>query len=224
MNYTIIDRILKRPVTVTMLSLLVIGFGLFSLSRLKVTLYPAFDIPVVAISTGYRNVAPEDILRLLVEPIEAAVGSIDGVESIEGNARKGSAFIIMRLKPGTDARRVELDAREQLDRIRNTLPREATPPVIFQFDPEDQPIMRLIVQASNRGLDELRTDSDEVVEPLIEREDADAFLPVERVHRVGATVDQQAQQCRPHGWAPPKSSAASATAACSSWRSCSAAS
>lgn len=169
MKYSIIDRILKRPVTVTMLSLLVIGFGLFSLARLKVTLYPAFDIPVVAISTGYRNVAPEDILRLLVEPIEAAVGSIDGVESIEGNARKGSAFITMRLKPGTDARRVELDAREQLDRIRNTLPREATPPVIFQFDPENQPIMRLSVQASNRGLDELRILSVELVEPLIER-------------------------------------------------------
>lgn len=169
MKYSIIDSILKRPVTVTMLSLLVIGFGLFSLSRLKVTLYPAFDIPVVAISTGYRNVAPDDILRLLVEPIEAAVGSIDGVETIEGNARKGSAFIIMRLKPGTDARRVELDAREQLDRIRNNLPREATPPVIFQFDPENQPIMRLSLQASNRGLDELRTLSVELVEPLIER-------------------------------------------------------
>lgn len=169
MNYTIIDRIMKRPVTVTMLSLLVISFGLFSLSRLKVTLYPAFDIPVVAISTGYRNVSPEDILRLLVEPIEAAVGSIDGVETVEGNARKGSAFITLRLKPGTNARRVELEAREQLDRIRNNLPREATPPVIFQFDPENFPIMRMSVQASNRGLDELRSLSIELVEPLIER-------------------------------------------------------
>lgn len=169
MKYSIIDQIMKRPVTVTMLSLLVIGFGLFSLSRLKVTLYPAFDIPVVAISTGYRNVSPEDILRLLVEPIEAAVGSIDGVETVEGNARKGSAFITLRLKPGTNARKVELEAREQLDRIRNNLPREATPPVIFQFDPENFPIMRLSVQATNRGLDELRTVSVELIEPLIER-------------------------------------------------------
>ena len=177
MNYSIIDRIMQRPVTVTMLSLLVIGFGLFSLSRLKVTLYPAFDIPVVAISTGYRNVSPEDILRLLVEPIEAAVGSIDGVETVEGNARKGSAFITLRLKPGTNARRVELDAREQLDRIRNNRPREATPPVIFQFDPENFPIMRMSVQASNRGLDELRSLSIELIEPLIERIPGVASLP-----------------------------------------------
>lgn len=169
MKYSIVDKILYRPVTVIMLSLLVIGFGLFALSNLKVTLYPSLDIPVVAISTGYRNVNPEDMATLLVEPIEAAIAGIDGVESIESSARKGSAFIRMSLKPGTNARQVELDAREALDRIRNTLPVEATPPVIFQFDPENFPIMRLSIQASNRGLDELRTISIEQIEPLLER-------------------------------------------------------
>lgn len=169
MKYSIVDSILRRPITVVMLSLLVIGFGLFSLSNLKVTLYPSLDIPVVAISTSYRNVSPEDMTKLLVEPIEAAVSAINGVESIESNARKGSAFIRMNLASGTDARKVELDAREALDRIRNNLPREATPPVIFQFDPENFPIMRLSVEASNRGLDELRTLSMELIEPLLER-------------------------------------------------------
>jgi hydrophobic/amphiphilic exporter-1 (mainly G- bacteria), HAE1 family len=169
MKYNIIDQILRRPVTVVMLSLLVIGFGMFSLSNLKVTLYPSLDIPVVAISTGYRNVSPEDMTKLLVEPIEAAVAAIDGVEAIESNARKGSAFIRMNLKAGTNARKVELDAREALDRIRNNLPSEATPPVIFQFDPENFPIMRISVEASNRGLDELRMLSMELIEPLLER-------------------------------------------------------
>jgi len=169
MKYTIVDKILHRPVTVVMLSLLVIGFGLFALSKLKVTLYPSLDIPVVAISTGYRNVNPEDISKLLVEPIEAAVAGIDGVEAIESSARKGSAFIRMNLKAGTNARKVELDAREALDRIRNDLPIEATPPVIFQFDPESFPVMRLSVQATNRGLDELRTIAIEQIEPLLER-------------------------------------------------------
>lgn len=169
MKYNIIDQILRRPVTVVMLSLLVIGFGMFSLSNLKVTLYPSLDIPVVAISTGYRNVSPEDMTKLLVEPIEAAVAAIDGVEAIESNARKGSAFIRMNLKAGTNARKVELDAREALDRIRNNLPIEATSPVIFQFDPENFPIMRISVEASNRGLDELRMLSMELIEPLLER-------------------------------------------------------
>jgi hydrophobic/amphiphilic exporter-1 (mainly G- bacteria), HAE1 family len=169
MKYTIIDKILLRPITVLMISMLVIGFGLFSLSNLKVTLYPSLDIPVVAITTNYRNVSPDDMMTLLVEPIEAAIASINGVESIESNARKGSAFIRLSLKPGVNARKVELDAREAIDRIRNTLPREASTPIIFQFDPENFPVMRLSVEATNRGLDDLRNISIELIEPLLER-------------------------------------------------------
>ena len=165
----IVKSLLSRPITVMMITILVIGFGLFSLVNLKITLLPSIDIPVVAISTNYRNVAPEDIQRLLAVPIENAVASIDGVETMDATVRKGGAFIIMRLRPGTDAQRVELDAREAIDRIRNDLPREASPPIIFQFDPESRPIMRLSIEAANRGLDELRNLSVEVIEPLMER-------------------------------------------------------
>lgn len=165
----IVDHLLKRPVTIIMLTVLMVGFGLFSLSNLKITLWPSFDIPIVAVSTSYRNVAPEDIQRILVEPIEAAISSVEGIESMDSNSRRGSAFIRLSLFPGTDARRVELDVREAIDRIRNQLPREASQPVIFQFDPESAPIMQLSLQASNRSLDELRNLSVEMVEPMLER-------------------------------------------------------
>lgn len=165
----IVEHLLMRPVTIIMLTLLVIGFGLFSLSKLKITLWPSFDIPIVAISTSYRNVAPEDIQRILIEPIEAAISSVEGIETMDSNSRRGSAFIRLGLFPGTDARRVELDVREAIDRIRNQLPREASQPVIFQFDPEGAPIMQLSLQASNRSLDELRNLSVEMVEPMLER-------------------------------------------------------
>lgn len=166
---SITESIIRRPITVFMFTLMVIGFGLFSLSKLKVTLYPPFNIPVLAISSGYRNVSPEDIQRILVEPIEAAVSATEGIESLESTSRKGSSFVILRLKPGTNIRKTELKVRESIDRIRGQIPREANEPVIFQFDPESRPIMRLSVQASNRGLDELRNLSVEIIEPLFER-------------------------------------------------------
>lgn len=152
-----------------MVTLLVLGFGLFSLGNLKITLLPSLDIPVVALSTNYRDVAPEDVQRILAVPMENAIASIDGVETIETTVRKGGAFIVMRLRPGTDAQRVENDAREAIDRIRNTIPQEASQPVIFQFDPESRPIMSLSVAAANRGLDELRELSEQMIEPMMER-------------------------------------------------------
>ena len=168
-QFTVAGRVLKRPITVIMITLIMIGFGAFSLSKLKITLYPSFNIPILAISTGYNNVAPEDIARLIVDPIEGAVSSIEGIEEMESNISKGSAFIILQLKNGVNIRNTELKVREALGRIRNQLPTEASEPVIFQFDPENFPIMRLSLEAQNQGLDELRRLGLEFIEPRIER-------------------------------------------------------
>ncbi len=88
------ETILKRPVTVFMVSLIVVGFGFFSLSNLKITLLPSFNIPVLAVSVNYANVSPDDMSRLVVEPIEGAIMGVDGIESLEANVRGGGAFII----------------------------------------------------------------------------------------------------------------------------------
>lgn len=166
---TITEKILKRPVTAIMMSLLVIGFGIFSLTNLKVTLYPTFNIPVMGISVNYANVAPDDMLRLVVEPIEAAVMGVEGVESLDSNVRQGGAFLILRLKPGTSIMVTEQKVREAVERIRPILPSEANEPFIFQFDPDRAPVMRVSVESDVLGLDELRQLSVEFIEPRFER-------------------------------------------------------
>ncbi len=166
---TITEKILKRPVTAIMMSLLVIGFGIFSLTNLKVTLYPTFNIPVMGISVNYSNVAPDDMLRLVVEPIEAAVMGVEGIESLDSNVRQGGAFLILRLKPGTSIMVTEQKVREAVERIRPNLPAEANEPFIFQFDPDRAPVMRVSVESDVLGLDELRQLSVEFIEPRFER-------------------------------------------------------
>lgn len=165
----LINTVVNRPVTVTMIAILIIAFGLFSLNRLKVNLMPSIEIPIVAVSVSYSNVAPEDMSRIVVQPIEGAVGSVQGIETMEAHVRQGSAFIILRLHESANTERVELDVREAIDRIRNQLPSEASDPNIFQFDPERFPIMRMSVNSDTRGLDELRQLSEELIEPRFER-------------------------------------------------------
>ncbi len=165
----ITEKILKRPVTAIMMSLLVIGFGVFSLSNLKVTLYPTFNIPVMGVSVNYSNVAPEDMLQLMVKPIEAAISGVEGVETLESHVRQGNAFMILRLQSGTDIMVTEQRVREAVERIRSELPSEASEPVIFQFDPDRAPVMRISVESNVLGLDELRTLSVEFIEPRFER-------------------------------------------------------
>ena len=110
-QFSVAGSILRRPITVIMITLIMTAFGIFSLQNLRVTLFPSINIPVLAISTGYQNVSPEDINRILVNPIEGAVSAIEGIESLEARVSRGSAFIIMRFKDGTDIRKTELRRR-----------------------------------------------------------------------------------------------------------------
>ena len=168
-QFSVTGGILKRPITVIMVTLIMIGFGIFSLTNLRVTLFPSINIPVLAVSTGYANVSPEDINRIIVNPIEGALSGIEGIESLEARISRGNAFIIMRLYDGTDIRRTELKVQKAIDQIRDELPVQAREPVIFQFDPENRPVMQLSINSDVRGLDELRNLAVELVEPRLER-------------------------------------------------------
>lgn len=170
-QFSVAGSILHRPITVIMVTLIVIFFGVYSLQNLRVTLFPSLNIPVLAISAGYQNVSPEDINRIIVNPIEGAVSAIEGIETLEARVNSGRAFVMLRMKDGVDMRKAELKVREAIDNIRNELPNQAQEPVIFQFDPESRPIMRLSIDASNRGLDELRNLGVEFVETRLERID-----------------------------------------------------
>jgi hydrophobic/amphiphilic exporter-1 (mainly G- bacteria), HAE1 family len=168
-KFTLTEKVLRRPVTVFMFSLMVAGFGIFSLTNLKVTLMPSFNIPILAVSVNYQNVSPDDMSRLVVEPIEGAIMGVDGIETLESNVRQGGAFLILRLKSGINIQQTELKLREAMDRIRNQLPAEANEPVIFQFDPDRSPIMNISIESDVLGLDELRQLSIEFIEPRFER-------------------------------------------------------
>ncbi len=168
-KFSLTSGILKRPITVIMCTLIIVGFGIFSLTNLRVTLFPSLNIPVLAVSSGYQNVAPEDIDRLIVTPIEGAVSAIEGIESLEARVSRGNAFVILRLYDGTDIRKTELKVQKAIDQIRADLPQAAREPTIFQFDPENRPIMQLSINSSLKGLDELRNIAIETVEPNLER-------------------------------------------------------
>lgn len=168
-HFSITDSVLKRPVSVIMATLIVIGFGVFSLTNLKVTLRPSFNIPILAIMTQYEGVAPKDMEDIVVEPLEGAISSVAGIKTISSNINKGSAFIILRLYNGTNVRKTIEEVRAKISRVRGQLPDEVRNPVIFQFDPSNRPIMHLSLKSPTRGLDKLRQLGTDVIQPRLER-------------------------------------------------------
>ena len=77
----------RRGVTFTMAFLMIVGFGLYSLSQLQIDLYPDVALPTVVVITNYTGASPEDIETLVTRPIEGAVASVKDAEEIREEAR-----------------------------------------------------------------------------------------------------------------------------------------
>ncbi|MBM3317314.1 MAG: efflux RND transporter permease subunit, partial [Candidatus Eisenbacteria bacterium] len=67
------ERSMKRPVTVTMVTLAVVIFGLVALARLPLNLLPDISYPTLTIRTEYADSAPAEVEKLVTEPLEEAV-------------------------------------------------------------------------------------------------------------------------------------------------------
>ena len=160
---------IRRGVTFAMIYLIAVGFGLFSLMRLKLDLYPKLEFPVIAIITQYTGVGPFDIETVVTRPIEEVVATVENVEKITSQTSQGLSLILLEFDWGTDMNQAEIDVRNAMEWVRDFLPDDVRDPLIFAFDPSQQPILYFAVTSPFHGQAELRKISEHEIEPRIER-------------------------------------------------------
>ncbi|HDQ44675.1 MAG TPA: efflux RND transporter permease subunit [bacterium] len=160
---------IRRGVTFTMIYLIAVGFGLFSLGRLRIDLWPNLTFPVIAVITQYTGVGPYDIETAVTRPIEETLASVQNVKTVSSTSRQGLSLAVLEFSWGTDMNQAEIDVRNALDWIDDYLPNDATDPLVFSFDPSMQPIGFYTVGSAVHGLAELRRISELDLEPRIER-------------------------------------------------------
>ena len=158
-----------RPVTFLMLALIVIGFGLFGLSRLNLNLYPDVSFPTITIYTTYDGVAPEDIETLISRPLEERVGGVSGLRRVRSLSSQGSSVIKLYFNWGSDLLQAQNDVRKEVDFARRIIPNDADQPIIFAYDPNQEPVMLLTLRSNTRSPVELRTFSTQQLEQRFER-------------------------------------------------------
>ncbi len=166
---------IKRPVTVTMVMLIVVLLGFVSLSDLSLDLYPEIEIPIAIVSTTYSGVGPQEIEELVTKPIEGVLGTVSGVSGVSSTSSEGSSLVILEFDFGTDIESAAQEMREKLDMIRDFLPDDASSPVVFKINPNSFPIMQYSI-TSEKGLLEAQRIVENKVESRIERIDGVASI------------------------------------------------
>ncbi len=132
---------IQRPVTMFMLSGVVILLGIISLMRLPVDLMPDVTYPSITVRVGYSGVGPLEMEELVTRPIEQAMSAVAGLERLESTSNEGSSRVTLNFAWGTDLNEAADDVRNRLDRVRGRLPQEADAPIMFKFDANATPIM-----------------------------------------------------------------------------------
>ena len=148
------DTSIRRPVATAMTFLAIIVVGLVSFVYLPVDLLPEIEYPRVTVYTNYGNVGPEEMEKIITDPVANAVSGVPNVERITSSSDEGGSRVNLEFAQGTDLNAAANDVRAALDRIRDDLPVEAEPPGIWKFDPNNQEIVSLAVESS-RDLESL---------------------------------------------------------------------
>jgi HAE1 family hydrophobic/amphiphilic exporter-1 len=169
---------IERPVTMFMISGVVILLGIMSLARLPVDLMPDISYPSLTVRVSYPGVGPLEMEELVTRPIEQAVSATSGVERLESTSSEGSSRVTLNFAWGTDLNEAADDVRNRLDRVRGRLPDEADPPVMFKFDANASPIMGVGVEG-NFDRVTLREMAENDLSPRLERVPGVASVSVE---------------------------------------------
>jgi hydrophobe/amphiphile efflux-1 (HAE1) family protein len=138
---------IRRPVFAWMLMGGLIIFGLISATRMGISQLPDVDFPVVSISVSYPGAAPEIIESNVVDVLEDAVMTIEGVRSVSSTSSFGQARITVEFNLDRDIALAFQDVQNKVTAAQRSLPKDLDPPVLRKTNPEDQPIMWLTLSS-----------------------------------------------------------------------------
>ena len=145
----------RRPVFATVISLLLIIFGLVSLQRLSVREYPDIERPVVSITTTYRGASAQVVENKITQPIEDRIAGIEGILKIESSSEDERSSINIEFDIDRDLDGAANDVRDRVARVGAVLPTEADPPEIAKANAGGEAVAILNFSSDSMSLLEI---------------------------------------------------------------------
>ncbi len=155
-----------RPVTVLMIIMGVVVFGLVSLTRIPLSLMPELNYPTITVRTTYEGAAPEEVENNISVPLEEALGVVSHLKRIQSVSKTDESDVLMEFDWDTDMNLATQEVSEKLERV--FLPPEAKKPLILRYDPTQDPVMRLSLYGKMNLID-LRNYADQDLKRELEK-------------------------------------------------------
>lgn len=152
---TLSELSIKRNVFAWILIIAFLLFGLISFSRLGVSRLPDVDLPVLTVRLSYQNAAPEIMESEVVDVIESALMTVDGIRTVTSSSKRGGANITIEFELNKNIDIALQDVQAKIASVQRSLPSDMDPPTISKSNPEDEPILWLTLESETASRPEM---------------------------------------------------------------------
>ena len=159
---------IRRPVLATVLTLIILLFGVVGYLTLGVREFPSVDNPIISVTCSYPGANAEVIENQITEPLEQNINGIPGIRSLTSVSQQGMSRITVEFELTVDLETAANDVRDKVSRAQRKLPNDCDPPTISKADADASPILMVALQSDKRSLLELSEIADLTVKEQLQ--------------------------------------------------------
>ena len=165
------DLFIKRPVLASVVSLLILLFGINSLHKMSIRQYPRMDNAVITVTTSYPGADANLIAGFITTPLEGAVASAEGIDYMTSSSVQGLSTISLTVKLNFDPQIAFTDIMSKVQQTLNQLPPQAQLPVIVKKSDTSMPLMYISLDSRDMTPQQITDYAMRVVKPQLETVD-----------------------------------------------------
>ncbi|MCS7258955.1 MAG: efflux RND transporter permease subunit [candidate division WOR-3 bacterium] len=135
-----------HPITTIMVALGLVLFGIISIPRMQVDIFPKVTLPTIAVATLYPGAGPEEVESEVTNPLEKQLGTVNNLKNITSRSSEGISVITLELEWGSNLDAIASDIRDKLNMVETFLPQEVQKPFVLKFSASMIPIVNLVLR------------------------------------------------------------------------------
>ena len=159
---------IRRPVLATVMTVIILLFGVIGYFYLGVREYPSVDNPIISVQCSYAGANADVVENQITEPLEQNINGIPGIRSLTSVSQQGSSRITVEFDLSVDLETAANDVRDKVSRAQRYLPRDCDPPTVSKADADASPILMVALQSEKRPLLELSEIADLTVKEQLQ--------------------------------------------------------
>ncbi len=161
-----VEFAMRRPITVMVAMIALIAGGGLALSRMRVDIFPALNLPVVYVCQPYGGMDPQQMEGLIANFYEYHFLYINGIHHVESRNVQGVSLMKLFFHPGTDMAQAMAETVGYVNRSRAFMPPGTVPPFIMRFDTGSVPVGYLVLRSETKTVGEIQDQALFKVRPM----------------------------------------------------------